>query len=112
MIYLNFQIYSLRKFARESASIILSTVISPKKQVQLLRQIYEKRILQNFLYSIIECLIIREYNQKFFAPCLSVITEMSRSFIIDGNQTNPAFYESDALVRIVIICTLILVYDF
>lgn len=100
--------YSLRAFARESASIILSTVISPKKQVQLLRQIYDKRIPQNFLYSIIVCLIIWRYNQKFFAPCLSVITEMSRSFIINGNQTNLAFYESDALVRIVIICTLIL----
>ena len=61
---------------------------------------------KKIILGVLAILIIWKYNVKFFTPVISVITEMSRSFIVNGSQSNAAFYESDALARIVIICSL------
>ena len=69
---------------------------------------YISRKPLKIIYSGILLIILWEYNQRLLTPCVSVITEMSRTFIVNGNQTNPAFYESDALARIILFSALLL----
>ena len=55
------------------------------------------------LQAIVAIIILWNYNKKMLTPTVDSISSMSRSFILDGVQQNPAYYPTNTLTSIILI---------
>ena len=62
------------------------------------------------LQAIIVIVILWKYNTKLLNPTADSISSMSRSFILDGVQQNPAYYQTTTLSSIILITFLFFLF--
>ncbi len=62
------------------------------------------------LQAIIAILILWTYNTKMLNPTVDSISSMSRSFIVDGVQQNPAYYPTTTLSSVILIIFLFFLF--
>ena len=55
------------------------------------------------LQAIVAIIILWNYNKKMLTPTVDSISSMSRSFILDGVQQNPAYYPTNTLTSVILI---------
>ena len=55
------------------------------------------------LQAIVAIIILWNYNMKMLTPTVDSISSMSRSFILDGVQQNPAYYPTNTLTSVILI---------
>ena len=65
----------------------------------LSNQIYAVKSLK----AIVAIIILWNYNKKMLTPTVDSISSMSRSFILDGVQQNPAYYPTNTLTSVILI---------
>ena len=64
------------------------------------------------LQAIIAILILWTYNIKMLNPTVDSISSMSRSFIVDGVQQNPAYYPTTTLSSVILMVFLFFLFLF
>ena len=62
------------------------------------------------LQAIIAILILWTYNIKMLNPTVDSISSMSRSFIVDGVQQNPAYYPTTTLSSVILMVFLFFLF--
>ncbi len=62
------------------------------------------------LQAIIAILILWTYNIKMLNPTVDSISSMSRSFIVDGVQQNPAYYQTTTLSSVILMVFLFFLF--
>ena len=73
----------------------------------MLNNLIEKSSVAKVTKAVLALTILWTYNTKMLTPTEESIASMSRSFIVDNVQQNPAFYESHVLSTIVLFTFLV-----
>ena len=79
------------------------------KSLNLGSMIMNLNLLSNRIYvvkslqAIVAIIILWNYNKKMLTPTVDSISSMSRSFILDGVQQNPAYYPTNTLTSVILI---------